>query len=118
MTNYDSEYIYPFGGSARPTESADKQIVGGKGLGLQVMSKIGVDVPPGFTLTTPLCQVYQKENDLPAAVWSGVRENVERIERDMGKKFGSRDNPLLFSCRSGAASKFCSFYSVILPTIC
>lgn len=104
--NYNAKYIYPFGGSARPTESPDKQIVGGKGLGLQVMSKIGVDVPPGFTLTTPLCQVYQKENDLPAEVWKGVRENVERIERDMCKKFGSSDNPLLFSCRSGAASKF------------
>eukprot|EP00985_Skeletonema_marinoi_P002500 scaffold1033_cov141-Skeletonema_marinoi.AAC.29 len=114
MTNYNSEYIYPFGGSARPTESADKQIVGGKGLGLQVMSKIGVDVPPGFTLTTPLCQVYQKENDLPAAVWSGVRENVERIERDMGKKFGSRDNPLLFSCRSGAAMSMPGMMDTVL----
>ena len=103
--NNKLKYIYPFGGSARPTETADKQIVGGKGLGLQVMSKIGVDVPPGFTLTTPLCQVYQKEKDLPAEVWKGVRDNVERVERDMNKKFGSSDNPLLFSCRSGAASK-------------
>lgn len=102
MTNY----IYPFGGSApKPAVDPDKQIVGGKGLGLQVMSKIGVDVPPGFTLTTPLCQVFAKDGDLPAEVWKGVRENVMRIEKDMGKKFGSSENPLLFSCRSGAASK-------------
>mmetsp|Transcript_4059 Transcript_4059/g.9059 ORF Transcript_4059/g.9059 Transcript_4059/m.9059 type:complete len:932 (+) Transcript_4059:114-2909(+) len=99
-----TKYIYPFGGSApKPTVDPDKQIVGGKGLGLQVMSKIGVDVPPGFTLTTPLCQVFAKDGDLPPEVWKGVRENVIRIEKDMGKKFGSSKNPLLFSCRSGAA---------------
>ena len=80
-------------------------LVGGKGLGLQVMSKIGVNVPPGFTLTTPLCQLYAKEHDLPASVWSGVRDHVNRIEQDMKKTFGSDTNPLLFSCRSGAASK-------------
>ncbi|KAL7543827.1 hypothetical protein ACHAXR_013220 [Thalassiosira sp. AJA248-18] len=98
------KYIYPFGGSAPKLDAdPDKQIVGGKGLGLQVMSKIGVDVPPGFTLTTPLCQIYAEENDLPANVWQGVRDNVIRIENDMGKIFGSSTNPLLFSCRSGAA---------------
>ena len=59
-----------------------------------------------FTLTTPLCQVYAEENDLPANVWSGVRDNITRIEQDMKKKFGSDTNPLLFSCRSGAASKY------------
>ena len=108
MTIYNSKYIYPFGGSApKPTVDPSKQIVGGKGLGLQVMSKIGVDVPPGFTLTTPLCQVYAKENDLPAEVWKGVRENVRRIEIDMEEEFGASENPLLFSCRSGAASKCC-----------
>ena len=58
-----------------------------------------------FTLTTPLCQIYAKENDLPANVWQGVRDNVARIENDMGKSFGSSTNPLLFSCRSGAASE-------------
>lgn len=102
------KYIYPFGGSApKPDVDPDKQIVGGKGLGLQVMSKIGVDVPPGFTLTTPLCQIYAKENDLPADVWKSVRDNVARIEKDMGKAFGSSNDPLLFSCRSGAASEYC-----------
>jgi len=102
----NSKYIYPFGGSAaKPSADPSKQIVGGKGLGLQVMSKIGVDVPPGFTLTTPLCKIYSKQHDLPAEVWKGVRENVRRIEIDMEKEFGSSANPLLFSCRSGAASK-------------
>mmetsp|Transcript_50576 Transcript_50576/g.93508 ORF Transcript_50576/g.93508 Transcript_50576/m.93508 type:complete len:925 (-) Transcript_50576:171-2945(-) len=102
-TTFQNEHIIAFGGSARPTGEPNRQIVGGKGLGLQVMSKIGVDVPPGFTLTTPLCQVFAKENDLPAAIWENVRANVRRVEQDMGKKFGSKVNPLLFSCRSGAA---------------
>eukprot|EP00580_Thalassiosira_gravida_P018530 CAMPEP_0201657318 /NCGR_PEP_ID=MMETSP0494-20130426/600_1 /ASSEMBLY_ACC=CAM_ASM_000839 /TAXON_ID=420259 /ORGANISM="Thalassiosira gravida, Strain GMp14c1" /LENGTH=930 /DNA_ID=CAMNT_0048134141 /DNA_START=281 /DNA_END=3076 /DNA_ORIENTATION=+ len=111
----NSKYIYPFGGSApKPDEDPDKQIVGGKGLGLQVMSKIGVDVPPGFTLTTPLCQIYQKENDLPVDVWNGVRDNVVRIERDMGKTFGSSTDPLLFSCRSGAAMSMPGMMDTVL----
>ena len=101
-----NSYIYPFGGTApEPTVDPSKEIVGGKGLGLQVMSKIGVPVPPGFTLTTTLCPIYSKKNDLPSEVWKGVRDNVKRIEIDMEKEFGSSENPLLFSCRSGAASK-------------
>jgi len=47
-----AQYVIPFGGSAIPQDKPDKKIVGGKGLGLQEMSRIGVDVPPGFTLTT------------------------------------------------------------------
>lgn len=115
MAATDGKFIYPFGGSApKPDEDPDKQIVGGKGLGLQVMSKIGVDVPPGFTLTTPLCQIYQKENDLPADVWNGVRDNVVRIEEDMGKTFGSSTDPLLFSCRSGAAMSMPGMMDTVL----
>ena len=67
-----------------------------------------------FTLTTPLCQIYQKENDLPANVWSGVRDNVSRIEKDMGKTFGSSENPLLFSCRSGAAMSMPGMMDTVL----
>jgi len=95
--------IIPFGGSAEPQGEPDKAIVGGKGVGLQEMTRIGVEVPPGFTLTTPLCQVYEKHGDLPAEIWEGVKESVKRVEADMGKKYGDSENPLLFSCRSGAA---------------
>jgi pyruvate,orthophosphate dikinase len=88
---------------ARPQDKPDKSIVGGKGLGMQEMSRIGVEVPPGFTLTTPLCQVYSQEGDLPPHIWDAVTQAVTRVEQDMGKQYGSEDNPLLFSCRSGAA---------------
>ena len=67
------------------------------------MSRIGVDVPPGFTLTTPLCDVYDKYGDLPTELWDAVKHAVTRVEKDMGRTYGDSENPLLFSCRSGAA---------------
>jgi len=67
------------------------------------MSRIGVDVPPGFTLTTNLCDIYDKYGDLPAELWDATMEAVKRVESDMGRKYGDNENPLLFSCRSGAA---------------
>ena len=94
--------IVPFGGSARSVANPDRDILGGKGLGLQEMSSIGIDVPPGFTLTTPLCQVYEKNGDLPEALWDQVDKAIARVEEDLGRKFGDAENPLLFSCRSGA----------------
>jgi pyruvate,orthophosphate dikinase len=98
-----SETVVPFGGSAPRVDNPNRAILGGKGLGLQEMGRIGVDVPPGFTLITPLCEVYQKEDDLPKEVWDYVHEAIKRVEADTGKKFGANENPLLFSCRSGAA---------------
>ena len=109
--------LVPFGGSAPPLENPDKAILGGKGLGLQVMSRIGVDVPPGFTLTTPLCPEFDKSNDLPAEVWKMVREAVKTVEADTGKTFGSGDKPLLFSCRSGAAISMPGMMDTVLNIV-
>mmetsp|Transcript_5850 Transcript_5850/g.17444 ORF Transcript_5850/g.17444 Transcript_5850/m.17444 type:complete len:997 (-) Transcript_5850:254-3244(-) len=96
--------IVPFGGSATPVANPDKHILGGKGLGLQEMSKIGVQVPPGFTLTTELCQSFEATNNLSDEVWAAIREAVQQVEADTGKEYGTKTgNPLLFSCRSGAA---------------
>jgi len=100
---FETPPIVPFGGSARPQDTPDKTIVGGKGVGLQEMSRIGVEVPPGFTLTTPLCELFQESRDLTPELWDMVKESVKRVEEDMGKKYGDKENPLLFSCRSGAA---------------
>jgi pyruvate, orthophosphate dikinase len=62
---------------------------GGKGYGLQEMSSIPqISVPPGFTLTTPLCQVYEQYGDLPECIWDKVDEAIERVEQDLGRKFG------------------------------
>lgn len=104
MTTEYKDMIVPFGGSAPKVVNPSKDILGGKGLGLQEMSSIGIDVPPGFTLVTPLCQVFDEKGDLPPELWALVDQAVERVERDMGRKFGdtSGAQPLLFSCRSGA----------------
>lgn len=98
-----AQYLIPFGGSAVVQDKPDRQVVGGKGLGLQEMTRIGVQVPPGFTLTTQVCQLYEASGDMPEELWEQVKLAVAQIEKEMGKKFGSYDHPLLFSCRSGAA---------------
>lgn len=92
----------PFGGSAPSLPHPDRDLLGGKGLGLQEMSSIGIDVPPGFTLTTPVCQVFDRNGDLPKELWAEVDKAIVRVEKDLGRKFGDTENPLLFSCRSGA----------------
>lgn len=120
MTQLDlnlAEALVNFGGSAPPVDAPDKAILGGKGLGLQEMGRIGVDVPPGFTLVTKLCQVYQKADDLPKEMWDMVRAAIERVEKDTGKKFGSEENPLLFSCRSGAAISMPGMMDTVLNIV-
>ena len=109
--------LVPFGGSAVSVKDPDKKILGGKGLGLQEMAGIGIDVPPGFTLTTPVCQVYQQTDDLPAELWDEVRVAIQRIEKDMGRKFGDTSNPLLFSCRSGAAISMPGMMDTVLNVV-
>jgi len=113
-TEIENTPIVPFGGSAPPQDKPDKEIVGGKGVGLQEMSRIGVDVPPGFTLTTPLCKQFQKTGDLTPELWDEVKKSVERVENDMGKKYGDGENPLLFSCRSGAAASMPGMMDTVL----
>jgi hypothetical protein len=109
--------IVPFGGSAPPVPNPNKSILGGKGLGLQEMSSIGIAVPPGFTLTTPLCQVFQESNDLSQEMWAEVQLAIQTVEADMGRKFGDAENPLLFSCRSGAAVSMPGMMDTVLNIV-
>jgi len=118
--DHDDDVIHaiaPFGGSAHPVPHPDKQILGGKGFGLQEMSSLGIDVPPGFTLATPLCQVYQDKGDLPDEMWKEVEHAIKRVEEDMGRKFGDSENPLLFSCRSGAAVSMPGMMDTVLNIV-
>lgn len=112
-----NEALVLFGGSAPSVDKPDRAILGGKGLGLQEMSRIGVDVPPGFTLITPLCQVFDKENDLPEEMWEKVKAAIQSVEEDTGKKFGANDDPLLFSCRSGAAISMPGMMDTVLNIV-
>ncbi len=80
-----------------------KALLGGKGANLAEMTRIGVPVPPGFTVTTRACNAYmQFERNFPPGMWEQETAAMEALEKVTGKKFGDPKNPLLVSCRSGA----------------
>ena len=98
--------VYHFGGDAPHADARqkDKTITGGKGANLAEMASIGLPVPPGFTITTEECIRYLKEGaDFSDALRGDVARALEHIERTVRKSFGSKDDPLLVSVRSGAA---------------
>ena len=96
--------ISPFG-KGQDVGSADKQILGGKGANLAVMTSIGLSVPPGFTITTECCHQFCNawNMELPDELWEQVTASLKAVEEEMGAVFGSPSNPLLLSVRSGAA---------------
>ncbi|MGB5749385.1 MAG: pyruvate, phosphate dikinase, partial [Desulfobacterales bacterium] len=80
-----------------------RALLGGKGANLAEMTRIQVPVPPGFTITTEACNAYLASGEaLPEGMWDQVLQAVAGLEKETGKKFGDRKNPLLVSCRSGA----------------
>jgi len=96
--------VYYFGASKTEGRMDQKMLLGGKGANLADMTSIGLPVPPGFTITTETCAEYARGgNRLPSGLMDEVRRNITLLERELGKKFGDRRNPLLVSVRSGAA---------------
>ncbi|HEX9634284.1 MAG TPA: pyruvate, phosphate dikinase [Candidatus Limnocylindria bacterium] len=81
-----------------------RALLGGKGAGLAEMTKAGLPVPPGFTITTEACNAYYAAGkELPPGLWDDVLAHMAELERETGKGFGDPNNPLLVSVRSGAA---------------
>ena len=81
--------------------NAVKGLLGGKGANLAEMVRIGIPVPPGFTVTTEACNAYLAAGEtFPQGMWEQELEALGKIEAATGKKFGDRQNPLLVSCRS------------------
>jgi pyruvate,orthophosphate dikinase len=79
-----------------------RALLGGKGAGLADMTRAGVPVPPGFTVTTEACNEYRKAGKFPEGQWEQELAAMKAVEKKTGKKFGDASNPLLISCRSGA----------------
>jgi len=79
-----------------------RALLGGKGSGLADMTRAGVPVPPGFTVTTEACNAYSATSKFPPGMWEQEMEALKEVEAATGKKFGDPSNPLLVSCRSGA----------------
>ncbi|GAB4168387.1 MAG: pyruvate, phosphate dikinase [Calditrichia bacterium] len=98
------KYVYYFGPGGSEGDKSMKEHLGGKGANLAEMANLGIPVPPGFTLVTDVCDYYYKnEKQYPPELEQQVKENLEKVEKATGKKFGDPSNPLLVSVRSGAA---------------
>ncbi|MFJ8127543.1 pyruvate, phosphate dikinase [Streptomyces hydrogenans] len=96
--NNDQKFVYDFTEGNRDL----KDLLGGKGANLAEMTNLGLPVPPGFTITTEACKVYLESGSEPAALRDEVSAHLDALERQMGKKLGQADDPLLVSVRSGA----------------
>lgn len=98
-----SKWVYTFGNGKAEGDASMRNLLGGKGANLAEMNKVGLPVPPGFTVTTEVCTYYYANNNTyPSDLKDQVREAVAGVEKIMGKKFADAENPLLFSVRSGA----------------
>ena len=95
-------------------DGSDKKLLGGKGANLCEMTQIGLNVPPGFVITTEACLEYLDVNDLPADLFDAVGEEIAALEKVTGKGFGNAENPLLVSVRSGSAMSMPGMMDTIL----
>tara|TARA_Y100000590_G_scaffold413965_1_gene510349 strand:- start:456 stop:3122 length:2667 start_codon:yes stop_codon:yes gene_type:complete len=95
--------VFRFNNKYKVTSSNDKKILGGKGANLSLMAKLGLPVPPGFTISTEVCEYFYKNNKIiPKKVLKESHKEIKIIENITKKKFGDLKNPLLISVRSGS----------------
>ncbi|HEX6694952.1 MAG TPA: pyruvate, phosphate dikinase [Longimicrobiales bacterium] len=106
--------VYYFGNGEADGGREDKSLLGGKGANLAEMTRIGIPVPQGFTLTTEVCRFYLRDSRYPEGLTEQVGQAVRRLEEDTGKQFGGTANPLLVSVRSGAAVSMPGMMETIL----
>jgi hypothetical protein len=98
------KWVYFFGAGRAEGDGEWRDLLGGKGAGLAEMTKIGLPVPAGFTISAEACDHFYKNNkEYPAGLDKQVIENVARLEKATKKKLGDPNNPLLVSVRSGSA---------------
>ena len=98
-----NSYLYFFGNKKSEGKGTMREILGGKGAGLAEMTEIGINVPPGFTISTEVCDIfYKNKKALPKKVIEETEKNIIKLETMTSKGFGDPVNPLLVSVRSGA----------------
>ena len=109
------KYVYFFGAGKADGSGDMKEILGGKGAGLAEMTRIGLPVPAGFTITTEACDYYFKHGrKYPKELRAEVAKNLARLEKLTKKKLGDAKNPLLVSVRSGSAKSMPGMMETIL----
>ncbi len=110
-----TKYVYSFGGASADGDGKQKPLLGGKGANLAEMSRIGLPVPAGFTISTEVCTYfYANGRKYPTVLEAQVDEAMAKVEDIMGKKFGDLENPLLVSVRSGARESMPGMMDTIL----
>src|SRR5262245_2800509 len=96
------QYVFFFGNGKADGNRHMKDLLGGKGAGLAEMTNAGLPVPPGFTISTAVCNIYYREKGhVPAAIDRDIQAHLKKLEKAAGATLGSTDNPLLVSVRSG-----------------
>ena len=105
-----NRYVYSF----EEGDGKNRLLLGGKGANLCEMTQIGLNVPPGFTITTDACNAYLEKNQLPAGLMDEIRSYMTALEKKTGKGFGDAKKPLLISVRSGSAMSMPGMMDTIL----
>src|SRR6266542_973643 len=114
-TTRTPRYVYYFGDGHADGSGKMKPLLGGKGANLHEMTRIGLPVPPGFTITTEVCSYfYDRKRTYPPQLEAQVAAALARVEKSAGKKLGDRDRPLLVSVRSGARDSMPGMMDTIL----
>ncbi|MGD8979866.1 MAG: PEP/pyruvate-binding domain-containing protein, partial [candidate division WOR-3 bacterium] len=109
------KFVYDFGGKKAQGNAKMKNLLGGKGANLAEMTNLGIPVPPGFTITTEVCNLYQQRGKtLPKKLKDDVKKSLRRVEALLKRKFGDSRNPLLVSVRSGARQSMPGMMETVL----
>jgi pyruvate, orthophosphate dikinase len=109
------KWVYFFGAGKAEGDGEWRDLLGGKGAGLAEMTKIGLPVPAGFTISTEACDYYYKnDKNYPPELAKEVKENVAKLEKATGKRLGDPKSPLLVSVRSGSARSMPGMMETIL----
>ena len=109
------KFVYFFGAGKAEGKASMRELLGGKGAGLHEMTRIGVSVPPGFTITTEVCTYYYGHQcRYPKGLEQEILETLRRVERIIGRRFGDPYDPLLVSVRSGARESMPGMMDTVL----
>ncbi|MEM7444544.1 MAG: pyruvate, phosphate dikinase [Pseudomonadota bacterium] len=110
-----TKWVYSFGGDATEGNASLRNLLGGKGANLAEMARIGLPVPPGFTVSTEVCTwFYDNDRQFPGDLDDQVEQAVAKLERAIGKRFGDASDPLLLSVRSGARASMPGMMDTVL----
>src|SRR6478672_988767 len=115
VTNTARKWVYTFGAHRADGSGADRNLLGGKGAYLAEMSRLGLPVPPGFTISSDVCAAYYASSrELPAALKPMVDNALDVVGEIAGARFGDVANPLLVSVRSGSRASMPGMMDTVL----